>query len=172
MTVRASAGAELQLLVLTWPEMVKAAENHPDVMSCIAKEAQSHLRARRLAAASTLRGLSEKTQSILANRMKTRDYSDGEVIFQQGDAGDAMYFVMQGEVAVYVSEGATAQATGNGGGVPTAAAGGQLPVAVVGAGRCFGGWLAAALCRPTPHTILSQDQHATMLCSVWVNCVE
>ena len=50
MTVRASAGAELQLLVLTWPEMVKAAENHPDVMSCIAKEAQSHLRARRLAA--------------------------------------------------------------------------------------------------------------------------
>lgn len=34
-----------------------------------------------------------------------KPYQDGEVIFQQGDPGDAMYVILEGRVEVYLEEG-------------------------------------------------------------------
>ncbi|MBV8636074.1 MAG: cyclic nucleotide-binding domain-containing protein, partial [Burkholderiaceae bacterium] len=45
-------------------------------------------------------GLSKKELGIVAGLMHTREYHGGEVIFDEGEQGQAIYLLLEGEVAI------------------------------------------------------------------------
>lgn len=54
-----------------------------------------------LARISLFAGLDETERSRLANQVHERHYNRGSMIFEEGDPGDAAYFVCQGRVKIY-----------------------------------------------------------------------
>lgn len=54
----------------------------------------------RLGRLSLFEGLSRTELGIVAGLLHTREYLAGEVIFDEGELGQAMYFVLEGQVAI------------------------------------------------------------------------
>src|SRR4051794_10031810 len=54
-----------------------------------------------------LQGIDNALLRRLAAALEQKNYDDGQVVFAQGDPGDAMYFLVQGEVRVEVRTDAT-----------------------------------------------------------------
>jgi CRP-like cAMP-binding protein len=66
--------------------------------------------------------LNKEDRQVLASRARLRSYRPGTVIFGEGEPGDSMHVVVEGQVRIVVSSGGGEEAT----------------VAVVGPGDCFG----------------------------------
>ncbi len=66
--------------------------------------------------------LSEEELRVLAELSRTRKFGAGDVVFREGDAGDALFVLAQGEVDVVVR----------------AASGEERPLATIGPNEAFG----------------------------------
>ena len=75
-----------------------------------------------LAGSYLLRNLPEESISRLANAARRRTYRRGEVVFHQGDPGDALHFLVEGRVKVVLD----------------AESGDEAVIAILGPGDCFG----------------------------------
>jgi CRP-like cAMP-binding protein len=60
---------------------------------------QSRLRC--LQHVSLLKSLSDDQRTTLVQLLQPRQYTEGEVVFNQGDAGDKFYIVETGNVAIH-----------------------------------------------------------------------
>lgn len=53
---------------------------------------------------SIFQGLSSKELRLISEVLKEEEYSEGEVIFREGELGDCMYFLYLGKVNIFVGE--------------------------------------------------------------------
>jgi CRP/FNR family transcriptional regulator/CRP/FNR family cyclic AMP-dependent transcriptional regulator len=67
-------------------------------------------------------GLSEENVVALAALCETRSYRHGDILFRQGDPGDSLHIVIEGQLKVYVA----------------AESGDEILVAILGPGDCVG----------------------------------
>jgi CRP-like cAMP-binding protein len=109
-TVRATAAAELELLSLTWPQLVAATEFYPSVMMCIANGSETTLQEYTAlisggsAGDSVFQGLPEPAKRNLARRVKRRTVPAGGLVFETGSRGNEMYFVLGGTAEVMAND--------------------------------------------------------------------
>ena len=75
-----------------------------------------------LAGSSLLRNLPEESVSRLTTAARRRTYRRGEVVFHQGDPGDALHFLVDGRVKIVLD----------------AESGDEAVIAILGPGDCFG----------------------------------
>jgi len=75
-----------------------------------------------LAGSTLLRNLPDESLARLTSTARRRTFRRGEVIFHQGDPGDALHFIVAGRVKVVLD----------------AESGGEALIAIVGPGDCFG----------------------------------
>jgi len=74
---------------------------------------EQKITAKRLGQVPIFAGLSDATLSAVAARMNLERYAEGDLIARQGEAGDKLYLIDQGEVALSVSDTAGDHSVGS-----------------------------------------------------------